>query len=120
MPPVSRNMDPTFCPCWMHPDKAIGFFVRKGYVFLQNREERVIMTATMDRVFKEALELPLDQRLTVVYRILEQSDDGLSSEEAERKWDGVIRERMARYDCGKAKTRPASEVFAALEKRLGE
>ena len=78
------------------------------------------MTAMMDRVCKEVLELPLDQRLTVVYRILEQSDDGLDSGEAEREWDGVIRERMERYDCGKAKTRPASEVFAELEKRLGE
>ena len=78
------------------------------------------MTATMDRVCKEVLELPLDQRLTVVYRILEQSDDGLDSGEVERDWDGVIRERMERYDCGQAKTRPASEVFAALEKRLGE
>jgi len=45
-----------------------------------------------------------------VHRILEQSDDGLGSEEAEREWDGVIRERMERYDCGKAKARPASEV----------
>ena len=78
------------------------------------------MTATMDRVCKEALELPLDQRLTVVYRILEQSDAGLDLGEVERDWDGVIRERMERYDCGQAKTLPASEVFAALEKRLGE
>ena len=78
------------------------------------------MTATMDRVCKEALELPLDQRLTVVYRILEQSDAGLDRGEVERDWDGVIRERMERYDCGQAKPRLASEVFAALEKRLGE
>ena len=78
------------------------------------------MTATMDRVCKEVLELPLDQRLTVVYRILEQSDAGVNLEEVEREWDGVIRERMERYDCGKVKTRPASEIFAALEKRLGE
>jgi len=78
------------------------------------------MTAIMDRVCKEVLELPLDQRLTVVHRILEQSDDGLGSEEAEREWDGVIRERMERYDCGKAKARPASDVFDALDKRLGE
>ncbi len=78
------------------------------------------MTATMDRVCKEALELPLDQRLTVVYRILEQSDAGLDSGVVERDWDGVIRERMERYDSGQAKTRLASEVFAELEKRLGE
>ena len=76
------------------------------------------MTATMDQVCKEALELPLDQRLTVVYRILEQSDAGLDQGEVEREWDGVIRERMERYDCGQAKTRPASEVFDAQDERL--
>ncbi len=37
-----------------------------------------------------------------------------------RDWDGVIRERIERYDCGKAKTRPAADVFDALDKRLGE
>ncbi len=78
------------------------------------------MTAIMDQVCKEALELPLDQRLTVVCRILDQSDVYLSSEQVEKEWDGVIRERMERYDCGKAKTRPASEVFDALDKRLSE
>jgi hypothetical protein len=78
------------------------------------------MTAMMDRVCKEALELPLDQRLTVVHRILEQSDEYLDSAAVERAWDGVIRERMERYDAGQAKTRPASEVFEALDKRLGE
>ena len=78
------------------------------------------MTAVMDRVCKEALELPLDQRFAVVYRILEQSDGCQNPEEVEREWDGVVRERIERYDCGQAKTRPASEVFSALDKRLGE
>ncbi len=78
------------------------------------------MTAVMDRVCKEALALPLDQRLTVVHRILELSGDGLGSDDAEREWDGVVRERMERYDCGNAKTRPASDVFDTLDQRLGE
>jgi hypothetical protein len=78
------------------------------------------MTALMDRVCKEAMDLPLDQRLTVVHRILEESDGFLSCEQVEQEWDGVIRERMARYDCGQAKSRPAADVFAALDKRLPE
>jgi hypothetical protein len=76
------------------------------------------MTAVMDRVCKEALELPLDQRFTVVHRILELSDECLDTEEVEREWDGVIRERIERYDAGQAKTRSASDVFSALDKRL--
>ncbi|MDF7798164.1 addiction module protein [Pontiellaceae bacterium B1224] len=78
------------------------------------------MTALMDQVCRQALELPLDQRLAVVHRILEQSDEYLDSAAAEHEWDGVIRERIARYDAGEAKTRPASEVFDELDKRLGE
>ncbi len=75
------------------------------------------MTAVMDRVCKEALELPLDQRFTVVHRILEQSDECLNPEDVEREWDGVVRERIAQYDCGQAKTRSASDVFSALAPR---
>lgn len=78
------------------------------------------MTALMDQVFKEALELPLDQRLTVVHRILEESGSSLSRDQVEEEWDGVIRERIARYDCGQAKSRPAADVFDALDKRLSE
>lgn len=39
----------------------------------------------------------------------------LGLEEPGSEWDGVIRERMARYDCGKAKTRLASDVLSKLE-----
>ena len=76
------------------------------------------MTALMDQIFKEALALPLDQRLTVVHRILEESDSCFSREQVEQEWDGVIRERMVRYDGGQAKSRPAVDVFDALDKRL--
>ena len=52
--------------------------------------------------------------------ILEKSDVGFDSEGVGLEWDGVILERMDRYDCGQVKTRLVSEVFAELEKRLGE
>lgn len=78
------------------------------------------MTDVMDRVCKEALELPLDQRLTLVYHILEQSEPCSNPEEVEREWDGVVRERIERYDAGQAQTRSALDVFSALDKRLGE
>ena len=78
------------------------------------------MTAVMDQICKEALELPLDQRLTVVRRILEESDTAPFREQVEQEWDSVIRERMVRYDGGKAKSRRAADVFDALDKRLSE
>jgi hypothetical protein len=76
------------------------------------------MSADVGQLCKDALELPLDQRLTLVNRILEQSDDYLSSGEVEQEWDQVVRERMERYKCGKTSSRPASDVFDTLDKRL--
>lgn len=75
------------------------------------------MTALMEQVCKEAMELPLNERFAVVHRILEESESTLSREQVEREWDGVIRERMAHHDCGQAKSRPAGEVLSALDKR---
>ncbi len=42
-------------------------------------------------------------------RILEQSGPYLSPAHVGPEWDDVIRERMARYDAGQAKSRPAED-----------
>ena len=49
--------------------------------------------SSVDRLFEEAKQLPLDQRLTLVSRLL-------------------------RSDEGKALSRPAGEVFSDLDRRL--
>jgi Putative addiction module component len=73
--------------------------------------------SSVDRLFEEAKQLPVDQRLTLVSRLL-RSDEPSISDEVEREWDVVIRERIRRYDEGKAQSRPASEVFADLDRKL--
>jgi len=73
--------------------------------------------SSVDSLFEEAKQLPVDQRLTLVSRLL-RSDEPSVSEEVEREWDVVIRERIHRYDEGKALSRPAGEVFADLDRRL--
>ncbi|HKI55537.1 MAG TPA: addiction module protein [Trueperaceae bacterium] len=72
---------------------------------------------SVDRLFEEARQLPVDLRLTLVSRLL-RSDEPSISEEVEEEWDVVIRERIRRYDEGKAESRPAGEVFADLDRRL--
>jgi hypothetical protein len=72
----------------------------------------------IDQLVKEACELPTDQRLTLAHRILASSEPQ-PSDKVEAAWDLAIRERIRRFDEGKSKSRPASEVFADLDRRLG-
>ena len=72
----------------------------------------------IDQLFKEASELPEDQRPTLAHRVL-ASNEPPPSAEVEQAWDVEIRERIKRFDEGRGKSRPASEVFADLDRRLG-
>ena len=72
----------------------------------------------IDQLFKEASELPEDQRLTLAHRVL-ASNEPPPSAEVQQAWDVEIRERIKRFDEGRGKSRPASEVFADLDRRLG-
>ena len=73
--------------------------------------------STVDQILKEATQLTEDQKLTLANRILASSEPP-ATEETEREWDVVIRERIRRYDQGKAHSRPASDVFSVLDRRM--
>jgi putative addiction module component (TIGR02574 family) len=75
------------------------------------------MSATIETIVAEAVQLPPDQRLSLAHRILSSIEPEVSPE-VESAWDSEIRNRIARYDTGAAKGVPASEVFAELDKRL--
>ena len=72
----------------------------------------------LDELVKEACELPGDQRLTLAHRVLAASEPQ-PSDEVEQAWDAEIRERIKKFDQGRGKARPASAVFADLDRRLG-
>ena len=72
----------------------------------------------IDELVKEACELPGDQRLTLAHRVL-AANEPQPSDEVEQAWDVAIRERIKKFDESKARSRPASEVFADLDRRLG-
>jgi putative addiction module component (TIGR02574 family) len=75
------------------------------------------MSATVETIIAEAVQLPPDQRLSLAHKILSSIEPEVSPE-VESAWDSEIRDRIARYDTGAAKGVPASEVFAELDKRL--
>jgi len=72
----------------------------------------------IDQLLKEASELPQDQRLTLAHRVL-ASNEPPPSDEVAQAWDVEIRDRIKRFDEGRSKSRPASQVFAELDRRLG-
>ena len=74
--------------------------------------------SSLDRLLKEAAELSADQRLTLAHRLLASNEPPLSAA-VEHAWDLEIRERIRRYDEGRARTRAAGEVFSDLDRRLG-
>ncbi len=74
---------------------------------------------SINQILKEASRLPEDQRFTLVNRILTLGEPHIS-DDISPAWDLEIRNRIARYDRGEINSRPASEVFDDLDRRLNE
>jgi len=72
---------------------------------------------SINEILQEAIQLPEDQRFTLVHKLLiagepHPSDDVMSS------WDMEIRNRIEQYDRGETHSRTASEVFKDIDDRL--
>jgi putative addiction module component (TIGR02574 family) len=75
------------------------------------------MSASLEDIASDALQLPKDQRLTLAHRILASLEPGPDAG-AEAAWDGEIRERIRKYDAGRTSVVPGSTVFEELDKKL--
>lgn len=73
--------------------------------------------SSVNQILQEAKHLPEDQRLTLIHQLLIIGEPQ-SSEDVKNIWDSEIRERIARYDSGESHTRPASVVFADIDRKL--
>lgn len=73
----------------------------------------------LDDLLAAASKLPEDQRITLAHRLL-TSTEPEATEEVEQAWDLEIRSRIASYDRGEGRSRPASEVLAQLDRRLAK
>ena len=73
--------------------------------------------SSINQILQEAIRLPEDQRLTLANRLLMLSEPH-TSDDIRHAWDIEIRDRIARYDQGETRSRPAGEVFSDLDRRL--
>ncbi len=71
----------------------------------------------INQILQEALHLPEDQRLTLAHRLLTLGEPH-ASEDVKHAWDVEIRDRIARYERGETRSRPAGKVFSDLDRRL--
>ena len=79
----------------------------------------IIVMSSVDQLFEEAAQLPEDQKLTLAYRLLASGEPPIT-DEIEQEWDMVIRDRIQRYDQGKALSRSAGKVFSDLDQKLSK
>jgi len=77
------------------------------------------MSASLEDIASDALQLPKDQRLTLAHRILASLEPGPDAG-AEAAWDGEIRERIRKYDAGGPSGIPGSTVFEELDERFAK
>ena len=78
------------------------------------------MVLNMDAIellAERVLELPVQERLLLVNRIL-SSIESAEDPEAQEEWEREIRRRIESYDVGASATISGAEVFAVLEEKL--
>ena len=73
--------------------------------------------ATLAQLEHDVLQLPEDQRVALVHRVLEGSDSSGGSE-VEALWNDEIVRRLDLLDKGQTKRIPISEVFRELDQKL--
>lgn len=71
----------------------------------------------MDQILQKAIQLPEDQRLTLIHQLL-MIGERHASEDVKNAWDLEIRDRIERYDRGETRARVARDVFSDIDHRL--
>jgi putative addiction module component (TIGR02574 family) len=75
------------------------------------------MAKALEELTKEAMDLPMPQRLALA-GVLIESADGVSDPEAEAAWDLEIRHRIRAIDEGRVAGIPYEDVMREAEDRL--
>ena len=76
------------------------------------------MSATLERLRNEALELPLPERKELLHELIDSISDG-KDESVEAAWDAEIRRRIREVEEGKVECIPHEEVMARARKAIG-
>ena len=76
------------------------------------------MTALAEKIYDEVLDLPTDQRLGLIDKLLESINPSISS--IQEAWVKEAEQRLESYREGKAQSIPGEEVFRRLQDRLSK
>ena len=79
------------------------------------------MSPLLEKISKEVMNLPDEEKISLVNLLLEDLD-GVedSEEEVQQAWDEEIQKRIKTIDSGEVEGIPAEEVFAEARKRLSK
>jgi putative addiction module component (TIGR02574 family) len=76
------------------------------------------MSATLDQITKEAMDLPPQQKLALAGFLLESADTATADPEAEAAWEAEIRDRIQAVKEGRLTGVSHEEVMRPAEARL--
>ncbi|MEX2683167.1 MAG: addiction module protein [Candidatus Sigynarchaeota archaeon] len=76
------------------------------------------LASKSEEIKKKALQLPVQERASLVVSLIRSLDDE-EDPEAESKWMKEVERRNREYEEGKVRGIPADEVFKRIRSKLG-
>ncbi len=75
------------------------------------------MAILSEKIYEQALDLPIDDRLALIDKLLKSSNLS-SQEEIDQAWSKEIERRFQNLETGKSKLIPGEVVFEKIKKRF--
>ena len=77
------------------------------------------MAELAEKIYEQALDLPIDDRLILIDRLL-ISTNLPTQNDIDQAWSKEVERRCQELDSGKAKLIPGEEVFEKIKKRFSK
>lgn len=77
------------------------------------------MSGLAENIYEEALNLPIDDRLSLIDKLL-SSANLPTQEDIDQAWSKEVEKRCKEIEDGQAKLIPGDEVFAKIRKRFSK
>ena len=75
------------------------------------------MSALIERVYEEAIELSINDRLVLIDKLMHSANLPVQSD-IDAAWSAEVAKRIQDLESGKAKLVPGKEVFAKIKERF--
>ena len=77
------------------------------------------MAELAEKIYEQALDLPIEDRLTLIDKLLFSTNLPTQSD-IDQAWSTEVERRCEELDSGKAKLIPGEEVFTKIRKRFAK